>query len=558
MLAVAGFGALASAADATPKWSNQFANTPIGYTVFDDGPLCLLPFETAAGPRLYLGGAFSTIGTLPIRALAAYDGSQWTGVTGLTPNSGTLRIAGLTTMQVSGTQRVVLGGFFLAPSTQDGLGYLDDTPTVRAFPSGPTSPFAWFAGVFAWNSPAGPEIILSSGRFPQSSDYVYRYRTTGGFGTMPPGVITVTNAFAQFDDGAGPAVYIGVTRVGVNPSQPVTKWDGTTLTSLPAGVVRFARALCVHDDGSGPALYAAGNGFGRYRNGAWTEVAGAPAFGVEALASFNDGSGLALYAAGQFTSASGVPAVNIARLRNGIWEALGSGLTGGTPKAMAVFDEDGPGPRPAGLYVIGRFTQADGINSRGIARWGQTVAPTITAHPQSVVTCGTAAFAVSATTVCTDAFSYTWQLRSGPTQSWSTISNGPSSLPGGQTLTASGATTSQLSLSSGPSGWIGTVEVHCIVTNTCGSVTSDTATLTTTPRCSPSDIAGNASGPVQCSDGTVDGSDFIAFINSFAIGDATVDRLADVAGSGPNNDEPDGTIDGTDFIAFINAFAIGC
>lgn len=62
-------------------------------------------------------------------------------------------------------------------------------------------------------------------------------------------------------------------------------------------------------------------------------------------------------------------------------------------------------------------------------------------------------------------------------------------------------------------------------------------------------------------DGTVDGSDFIAFINSFAIGDVTVDPVADVAGGGdPARPAggPDGTIDGSDFIEFINAFSIGC
>ena len=51
-------------------------------------------------------------------------------------------------------------------------------------------------------------------------------------------------------------------------------------------------------------------------------------------------------------------------------------------------------------------------------------------------------------------------------------------------------------------------------------------------------------------DGTVDGSDFIAFINSFGIGDASIDPTADVI--------TDGTIDGTDFIEFINAFSAGC
>ncbi len=67
-------------------------------------------------------------------------------------------------------------------------------------------------------------------------------------------------------------------------------------------------------------------------------------------------------------------------------------------------------------------------------------------------------------------------------------------------------------------------------------------TATITPAaCSAADI--NA-------DGTVDGTDFISFINSFGIGDPIVDAAADV-----NND---GTIDGSDFIEFINAFAIGC
>jgi hypothetical protein len=98
----------------------------------------------------------------------------------------------------------------------------------------------------------------------------------------------------------------------------------------------------------------------------------------------------------------------------------------------------------------------------------------------------------------------------------------------------------------------------CVVTNACGSVTSNAATLTLAAKCSVADIVGTNGGPIQCADGTVDGSDFIAFINSFSIGDATIDPLADIAGGGATGEVPDGTIDGTDFIAFINAFAIGC
>jgi len=91
---------------------------------------------------------------------------------------------------------------------------------------------------------------------------------------------------------------------------------------------------------------------------------------------------------------------------------------------------------------------------------------------------------------------------------------------------------------------------------TAGTFGSGVLSLDFTLGCQADISGGGAVG--NDPDGTVDGSDFIAFINSFAIGDAFVDDKADVAGAGENGDQPDGTIDGTDFIAFINAFGAGC
>ncbi len=80
------------------------------------------------------------------------------------------------------------------------------------------------------------------------------------------------------------------------------------------------------------------------------------------------------------------------------------------------------------------------------------------------------------------------------------------------------------------------------------------ADFTVTPAgCSVADLDTTGNGP----DGTLDGSDFISFINSFGIGDAAVDPLADIVDAG-GTPPGDGTIDGSDFIAFINAFAAGC
>ena len=62
-------------------------------------------------------------------------------------------------------------------------------------------------------------------------------------------------------------------------------------------------------------------------------------------------------------------------------------------------------------------------------------------------------------------------------------------------------------------------------------------------------------------DGIVDGGDFIAFVNSFATGNAVVSGIADLAGGSDDAMEgggPDGIVDGGDFVAFINSFAAGC
>ncbi len=104
------------------------------------------------------------------------------------------------------------------------------------------------------------------------------------------------------------------------------------------------------------------------------------------------------------------------------------------------------------------------------------------------------------------------------------------------------------------------VSYDCIVSSACGTIISSATqlTLVAAAPCSLADIVGVSGGPISCGDSVVDGSDFIAFINSFSVGDPAIDPLADVAGGGPDGLRPDGVIDGSDFIAFINAFAEGC
>jgi hypothetical protein len=111
----------------------------------------------------------------------------------------------------------------------------------------------------------------------------------------------------------------------------------------------------------------------------------------------------------------------------------------------------------------------------------------------------------------------------------------------------SGATTPSLSIS--PLGIADAGEYDCVITNPCGTTTSNAATLTIT-HC-PSDLD-NGSGTGTL-DGGVDINDLLYFINQFQSGALGAD-LDDGTGSG----SPDGGVDVNDLLYFLDHFASGC
>lgn len=115
------------------------------------------------------------------------------------------------------------------------------------------------------------------------------------------------------------------------------------------------------------------------------------------------------------------------------------------------------------------------------------------------------------------------------------------------------AATSKLNLGSVTAATRGRYD--CIMTDACGTSTSQAFDVVLRRGCSAADVAGRST---IGGDGTLDGSDVIAFINSFAIGSVEVDPIADIAGGGPDGLAPDGVIDGTDFVEFVRAFGMGC
>ena len=175
----------------------------------------------------------------------------------------------------------------------------------------------------------------------------------------------------------------------------VARWDGAAWGTVGAGVNGKVLALLGFNDGSGARLYAGGQFTGAgavaatniasWNGSSWAALAGglgASAWEyVAALAAHNDGSGPALYAGGNFHSASTLVCNSIARWRGGAWSALGEGIqqlviisssyyyTPGNVRSLVSFDDNGPGPRAAGLYAAGAFSLAGSAPVFCLARW---------------------------------------------------------------------------------------------------------------------------------------------------------------------------------------------
>jgi hypothetical protein len=188
-------------------------------------------------------------------------------------------------------------------------------------------------------------------------------------GAIPNGEI---DAFAVFDDGSGPGLYASgdFTVIGGVSASRVARWNGTAWSALGDGFDLSVRTLCVYDAGSGPSLYAGGvfmhsganpmRSVARWDGSAWTSV-GDVAGPVNVLVV----GGGKLYAGGSFHSAGGNAADNIASFDGTSWAPASGGGTNGIVRSLCVHD-DGIGTR---LFVGGEFTIAGGIPAQDIAAY---------------------------------------------------------------------------------------------------------------------------------------------------------------------------------------------
>jgi hypothetical protein len=195
------------------------------------------------------------------------------------------------------------------------------------------------------------------------------------------------HALATYDDGSGPALYVGGSFTSADdvPASRIVRWDGRRYEALGSGLAGTSsiqaevRCLAVFDDGTGPELYAGGrftragsvnaNGIAKWNGSRWAAVgaASSPSVDVRALAVFDDGSGPALYAAGQFSAFGGLTTDSIARWNGSAWAPVGLGIGSihsvgpGEVEALAVFQGK--------LYAGGEFAKADGLPAHHLACW---------------------------------------------------------------------------------------------------------------------------------------------------------------------------------------------
>ena len=346
-------------------------------------------FDDGSGPSLFAGGGFINAGGISANNIARWSGNSWSPVgAGLA-----FTVEDLAVFDDGSGPNLYAGGYGLAK--WDGTNWLSPVGgpinfvRVLAVGDDGTGPALYAGGLFG---SVGGTLANNIARWDGTT---WSQLGSGVTGTM-------VGAITGFDDGSGPAIFVGGSfwSAGGSPANNIAKWDGSSWSPLGPGISLGTAplVLCVFDDGTGPALYAGGhftlvggiqvNSIAKWDGSTWSALGGGVMLtaglhgAVTGLSVFDDGTGPALYAMGGFQFAGGVPVQGIAKWDGSSWSAAGS-MPLSNPRPLTVC-HDGLG---AALYAGGWVPQGIGV-STSVARWscGSTISLTATqASPGSSV-----------------------------------------------------------------------------------------------------------------------------------------------------------------------------
>ncbi|MBI3844946.1 MAG: hypothetical protein HY292_09940 [Planctomycetes bacterium] len=350
----------------------------------------LAVFDDGTGPALYVGGNFTNAAGVTANHIAKWNGTSWSAL-----GAGTdAAINDLVTFDDGTGSALFATGYFSTAggAPANGIARWNGSAwsaLAEGISGGPTTPVGQALAVF--DDGTGPGLYVG-GAFLTAGQVVARSiaRWNGtAWSALRNGLGTDGNssvyALATFDAGSGTSLYVGgsgFTNAGSIPVNNFARWNGTTWSAVGSGTTGAVYSLASFDDGTGPALYVGGlfstingvtaSGIARFKASAWSSlsngVAGAGGTtAVQALRPFDDGTGPSLFVGGNFKLAGGIDATNVARWTGSVWSALPSGLDGSV-NATIVFD-DGSGPA---LFAGGGFTRAGGVALNYAAKWNGT------------------------------------------------------------------------------------------------------------------------------------------------------------------------------------------
>ncbi len=274
------------------------------------------------GGDLFVGGFFADAAGVPdTKSIARWDGSAFHSLgTGWAFDSVNAVWSLLATDAIDGQDRLYIGGGFdnIAGQPAGCIAQWDGTTLT---PLAPTmtlvgiNPLVTAMTVFD-DGQGGGEQLYIGGRFSAvggvAANMIARWNgsvwTPVGTNLTPRLATGEIDGMVVWDDGSGPALYVGGINFQVNGvSYSVAKWNGLTWTPVGQNLAGRTWTLAVFDDGSGEALYGGGTqaSVGRiYRleGNTWVMLdGGADAQVVKLLV---DGS--RMYAAGSFTQVDGL------------------------------------------------------------------------------------------------------------------------------------------------------------------------------------------------------------------------------------------------------------
>jgi hypothetical protein len=315
--------------------------------------------------KLYIGGSFSTAGSISSNNIASWDGLIWDSL-----GSGFSSVGSVACLHSTFNGLFVGGSFNTVGNLQSSSG--------GGIALWENSNWYWVGGGVVSFSPYNPGSVNSISFYNNQLYIGGRFLTAGGStipniakwnGSFWSGLTSATTqsvvlAMAEYNN----ELYVGgsFTSAGGVTANHIAKWNGTSWSIIGSGANDIVYCFLVYNG----QLYVGGNfsningisanKIAKWNGTNWAPVGSGTNDNVYALAVYNG----ELYAGGSFTQAGGNPAKHIAKWDGANWLPLGIG-TDTSVYALTAYQGD--------LYVGGMFTSAGGSPTNYIAKWNNPI-----------------------------------------------------------------------------------------------------------------------------------------------------------------------------------------